>query len=56
MATHAFGRRGVAFIAPARDRKAEHVQVAVVHMFAAKIFQWATLARIMAAMCHLHDA
>ena len=56
MATHAFGRRGVAFIAPARDRKAEHVQVAVVHMFAAKIFQWATLARIMAAMGSLHDA
>ena len=56
VATHAFGRRGVAFIAPATDRKAEHVQVAVVHMFAAKIFQGATLARVMAAMCPLHDA
>jgi hypothetical protein len=30
--------------------------VAVVQLFAAEIFQWATLARIMAAMGSLHDA
>ena len=56
VAAHTFRRCRVTFFAPTTDRKAEHVQVAVVHMFAAKIFQGATLARIMASMCPLHDA
>ena len=55
MAAYAFGRRAGTVATPvATDREAEHMQVAVVLLLAAKIFGWATLARIVAAVSLLH--
>jgi hypothetical protein len=50
------GRLGVTVFTPATDWEAEHVQMAVVHLFAAEIPQRATLARIMAAMRPFREA
>ena len=55
MAAYAFGRpAGTVGTPVATDREAEHMQVAVVLLLAAKIFGWATLARIVAAVSLLH--
>ena len=54
MAAYAFGWRAGTVCTPvATDREAEHMQVAVVLLLAAKISGWATLARIVAAVGRL---
>ena len=55
MAAYAFGWRAGTVCTPVTtDREAEHMQVAVVLLLAAKIFGWATLVRIVAAVSLLH--
>jgi hypothetical protein len=54
MAAYAFGWRAGTVCTPVTtDREAEHMQVAVVLLLAAKISGWATLARIVAAVGRL---
>lgn len=56
MSARADGWRTLAFCAPvATHRQAEHVQVAMILLFAAKIPWGATLASVMAAMHFLHE-